>query len=47
MTSFYEEFDRGEWTFDKEENNIKLEYKVDDVQNMIAIRINGEGEIPI
>jgi hypothetical protein len=46
MTSFYEEFDKPGWEFDKEDNGITLEYKVYEEEKMIAIRINGEFAIP-
>lgn len=47
MNNYYNEFDQDGWEFDKEDSGIKLEYKIDDSGEMIAIRITGEGDIPI
>ena len=47
MTKFYEEFDRPGWILDKEENGICLEYKMNEKQKEISIRIQGEFDVPV
>lgn len=47
MTSFYNQFDLGDWIFDREANGITLEYKIYEEEKQIAIRIQGEFDIGI
>jgi hypothetical protein len=41
MTEFYSYFEGSDWIFDKEEDNISLEYKVLEEERMIVIRMYG------
>lgn len=45
MEGFYKEFDEPGWIFDKEDEGVRLEYKIYEEEKQIAIRIQGEFEI--
>jgi hypothetical protein len=42
MEDFYKEFDEPGWIFDKEDEGVRLEYKIYEEEKQIAIRIQGE-----
>jgi hypothetical protein len=42
MHEFYSNFETSEgWIFDKEKDNVRLEYRVYDEEKTIAVRVNG------
>ena len=45
MVKFFSYFDSNEWIFDKEENGIKMEYRVFEEERTIAVRMEAEIDI--
>ena len=47
MIDFYKQFDSEGWIFDKQEKGVKLQYKMYEEEKQIAIKIEGQFDVPV